>query len=295
MVFNPVWTVAQPPDARPTTEPDHPAAIPLWPNGAPGFESLRDTKETVVEFGGEQNKVIAVSNVHNPTMIPYLPPPEQATGCAVIIAPGGGHHLLAIDHEGYTVGRWLADRGVAAFVLKYRLENGTTGAKYTVAKEALADIQRAIRTVRSRASEWHINPDAVGVLGFSAGGQLAALASMQHEDGKPDASDPIDRLDSKPNFQALIYPGRCHLIVPEENAPPAFLVCSIDDRPEISAGLAEVYLRFHKAGVPAELHIFSSGGHGFGLRPSAPPKPVLKWPARLLAWLHERGFAPKQR
>jgi endo-1,4-beta-xylanase len=291
-ILNPSLTSAQPPDARPTTEPDHPAAIDLWPNGAPGFETLRDTKEVVVEFGGEQNKVVAVSNVHNPTITPYLPAPDRATGCAVIIAPGGGHYLLAIEHEGYAVGRWLADRGVAAFVLKYRLENGTTGAKYTVAKEALADIQRAIRTVRSRATEWNANPAAIGVLGFSAGGQLAALAAMQHDHGQPDATDPIDRIDCQPAFQALIYPGRCHLIVPDKNAPPAFLACTIDDRPEISAGLAEVYLRFHKAGVPTELHIFSSGGHGFGLRPNVQSKPVHEWPARFVAWLHERGFAP---
>jgi endo-1,4-beta-xylanase len=293
-VLSPKLTVAQPPDARPTTEPDHPAAIALWPDGAPGFETLRDAKEVVVEFGGEQNKVIAVSNVHNPNITPYLPAPDRATGCAVIVAPGGGHHLLAIEHEGYAVGRYLADRGVAAFILKYRLENGTTGAKYTVANEALADIQRAIRTVRSRASEWNINPKAVGVLGFSAGGQLAALAAMQHDDGQPDATDAIDRLDCKPAFQALIYPGRCRLILPGKNAPPAFLVCSVDDRPDISTGLAEVYLRFHKAGVPTELHIFSSGGHGFGLRPNAPPKPVHEWPARFVAWLNERDFAPNR-
>jgi endo-1,4-beta-xylanase len=291
----PAFVFAQPPDARPGQEPDHPASIALWPNGAPGFENLRDQKEVVKEFGGDRSKVISVSNVHNPTITPYLPATERATQCAVIVAPGGGHYLLAIEHEGYAVGQWLADHGVAAFILKYRLENGTTGAKYTVANESLADIQRAIRTVRGRASEWNINPAAVGVMGFSAGGQLAALSAMKFDDGRPDAADPIDRLGSKPNFQALIYPGRCHLILPEKDSPPAFLACSFDDRPEISAGLAEVYLRFHKAGVPAELHIFSSGGHGYGLRPNMPPNPVYQWPDRFVAWLNERGFAPSER
>jgi endo-1,4-beta-xylanase len=290
LVINPAPIVAQTPDARPGTEPDHPAAIALWPNGAPGFEKLRDEKEIVTEMGSGRGSWIAVENVHNPTIMPYLPAPDKATGCAVVVAPGGGHRLLAISHEGYSVGQWLADRGVAAFVLKYRLERGTTGAEYTVANHSLSDIHRAIRTVRSRASEWNLNPEVVGVMGFSAGGQLAALASMKFDDGQPDAADPIDRLGSKPAFQALIYPGRANLIKPDKNSPPAFLACAYDDRPDISAGLAEVYLRFHEAGVPTELHIFNSGGHGFGIRPNAPAKPVYEWPERFAEWLNERGF-----
>jgi endo-1,4-beta-xylanase len=213
----------------------------------------------------------------------------------VIVAPGGGHRLLAINHEGYSVGQWLAERGVAAFVVKYRLERGTTGAEYKYTTHALADLQRAIRTVRSRASEWNVNPEAVGVMGFSAGGEMAALAAMKYDEGQPDAADPIDRFNSKPAFQALIYPGRSQLILPDENAPPAFLACSYDDRPDISAGLAEVYLRFHKAKVPAELHIFTSGGHGFGIRPNAAPRPVDGWPARFAEWLAERGFTASGR
>ena len=293
--LNPTITMAQAPDARPGKEPEHPAAIPLWQNGAPGFENLRDAREVVTEMGRGRSSWIAVSNVHNPTITPYLPATDKTTGCAVIVAPGGGHRILAISHEGYTVGQWLADHGVAAFVLKYRLERGTTGAEYTITEHSLADIQRAIRTVRSRALEWKINPAAIGVMGFSAGGQMAALASMKYDEGQSDASDPIDRVDCKPAFQALIYPGRANLIKPDKNSPPAFLACAYDDRPDISAGLAEVYLRFHEAGVPAELHIFNSGGHGFGIRPNSSPEPVHQWPLRFVEWLNERGFMASER
>jgi acetyl esterase/lipase len=287
----PTLTTAQAPAERPGKEPDHPASIPLWANGAPGFEDKRDEKEVVVENGSGQSTWISLSNVHNPTITPYLPTPDKATGIAVVVAPGGGHRVLAMSHEGYDVGQWLADHGIAAFVLKYRLERGTTGARYSYQKEALADIQRAIRTIRGRAAEWHIKPDAIGVMGFSAGGEMAALAAKKYDDGQPDATDPIDRVSSKPAFQALIYPGKSYLIVPDKNSPPAFLACSFDDRRDIAAGLAEVYLRFHDAGVPAELHIFSSGGHGFGIRPSVTGRPVNDWPMRFVAWLDERGFA----
>jgi dienelactone hydrolase len=282
---------AQTPEGRPGAEPDHPAAIALWPNGAPGFEDKRDEKEVVTENGSGRSSWVAISNVHNPSITPYLPPADKATGIAVIVAPGGGHRLLAISQEGYDVGQWLADHGMAAFVLKYRLERGTTGANYTVAKEALADAQRAIRTVRSRAEEWHVKPDAIGIIGFSAGGQVAALAAKEYDDGDSAASDPVERASSRPAFQGLIYPGRSYFIAPDKNSPPAFLAASFDDRRDIAAGLAEVYLRFYDAGVPAELHIFSSGGHGFGIRPRVNDKPVHAWPARFVEWLHERGFA----
>ena len=122
---------------------------------------------------------------------------------------------------------------------------------------------------------------------------MAALAAKEYDQGDSAASDTIDRASSRPAFQALVYPGRAYLISPDENSPPAFLVCAFDDRRDISAGLAEVYLRFHQANVPAELHVFSSGGHGFGLRPSVSGKPVHDWPTRFVEWLHERGFAAK--
>jgi endo-1,4-beta-xylanase len=281
---------------RPAVEPEHPEPIALWPGGAPGSERFQDQKEIVTARVFGEINFIAVSNVHQPTITPYLPAADKATGAAVVIAPGGGHRFLAVSHEGYFLGKWLAEQGVAAFVLKYRLENGSSaesGAKYSRAKESLADAQRAIRLVRSRSAEWRVKPNAVGIMGFSAGGEVAALAAMKYNDFLPNKGDPIDGQSSKPVFQALIYPGGADTIQADANSPPAFLACAYDDRANISEGLAEAYLRFHKAGVNTELHVFSSGGHGFGLRPDAPRTPVNNWPTRFVEWLAERQFARK--
>jgi endo-1,4-beta-xylanase len=279
---------------RPAVEPEHPAAIALWPGGAPGSDAFKDQKETVTARVFGEINFIAVSNVHNPTITPYLPAADKSNGAAVVIAPGGAHRFLAVSHEGYFLAKWLAEQGVAAFVLKYRLENGSSpesGAKYARNKESLADAQRAIRLVRSRSAEWRVKPNAVGIMGFSAGGEVAALAAMKYDAGQPDAADPIDRLSTKPAFQALIYPGAADAIAPDKDSPPAFLACAYDDRTNISEGLAEAYLRFHQAAVNAELHIYSSGGHGFGLRPDAPRTPVNAWQSRFVEWLAERHFA----
>lgn len=155
---------------------DLPQAIPLWPDGAPGSEGNSGLAEIVDRADGKFD----VSGVHQPSITPYLPSADKATGAAVVIAPGGGHRVLCLGHEGYSLGQWMADHGLAAFVLKYRLaeEEGST---YTVDDHALVDTQRAIRLVRSRAKEWQIDPARVGVMGFSAGGELAALAGMRHD------------------------------------------------------------------------------------------------------------------
>ncbi len=263
---------------------EHPKEIPLWPSGAPGSEGK--TTPEIVERGtnGEQK----VWNIHNPSITPYLPARGKGTGAAVIVAPGGAHRYLAIDHEGYNVAQWLSERGIAAFVLKNRLAR-ETNSTYTIEGHAFADTQRAIRLVRSRSQEWGVNPAAVGVMGFSAGGELAALAGMKFDTGKADATDPIEKQNSRPDFQALIYPGRSKSIEPVKESPPAFLACAYNDRQDISEGLAEAYLRFKKAGVPAELHIYSTGGHGFGLRPSN-RRAVGAWAARFEEWLGDRGF-----
>src|SRR5205807_4127901 len=130
----------------------------------------------------------------------------------------------------------------------------------------VADGQRAMRLVRSRAPEWNFNPAAVGIVGFSAGGEIVAQAAMRAEPGKPDATDPIERQSSRPDFQGLIYPGKSPLIKPTKDSPPAFLACGFKDRKDISEGLAEVYLLFKQAGVPADLHIYATANHGFGSR-----------------------------
>jgi endo-1,4-beta-xylanase len=260
------------------------APVLLWPNGAPGSEG-KTAEETIrVNENGEH----IVSGVHRPSITPYLPSKDKTTGAAVIIAPGGGHHELWMDHEGYNVARWLSERGVAAFVLKYRLarENGST---YTIEGTALADIQRAIRLVRSRASEWGVDPQRVGVMGFSAGGELAAMASTRYEAGIAEAADRIDRESSKPAFQALLYPAIPHDMSLSKQTPPAFLVCGEEDRPDIAEGLPQLYLSLKQAGVSTELHIFARTAHGFGMRPSNRP-PVSDWPQLFLEWLDVEGM-----
>ena len=183
-------------------------------------------------------------------------------------------------------------RGVAAFVLKYRLAN-QENSPYKVEEHALADAHRAIRLVRSNAEKWNVDPERVGIIGFSAGGEVAALASQRPESGPTNADDPIDRQDSRPDFQALIYPGRSQNIVASKDSPPAFIVCGYGDRPDISEGMAEVYLKFKKAGVPAELHVYSDAGHGFGLR-ERNGGAVAKWPERLLDWMDDRGLLARK-
>jgi endo-1,4-beta-xylanase len=266
---------------------DEPKEIPLWPNGAPGSEGKTEKEFLARGTNGERS----VYRVHNPSITPYLPAKEKTTGTAVIVIPGGGHRVLAIEHEGYNVAQWLSEHGIAAFILKYRLAR-ETNSTYKVEVEALADTQRAIRLVRSRAQEWSIDPARVGVMGFSAGGELAAFASMRFDNGVDGASDTVGRQNSRPAFQALIYPGSSRKIEPTKESPPVFLACGYNDRPDISKGLAEVYLRFKELGVPAELHIYSDAGHGFGLRESNRAA-AGKWPDRFEEWLAERSLLRK--
>ena len=261
-----------------------PQAILLWPSGAPGSEGKNGEEAVRLNENGEH----IVSSVHHPSITPYLPATEKSTGAAVIIMPGGGHSELWMDHEGYNVARWLSDHGVAAFVLKYRLarEKGST---YSIEGNALQDVKRAIRLVRSRAPEWALDPRRVGVMGFSAGGELAALASTRYDAGLADASDPIERESSKPAFQALLYPAIPQDMSLSHETPPAFLVCGENDRPDISRGLPELYLALKRAGVSAELHVYAGVGHGFGVRESNRP-PVSEWTRLFLEWLDVQGF-----
>lgn len=268
------------------TTVDEPKEIPLWPNGAPGSEG-KTSKEKVRIVEDDH----VVWNIHNPSITPYIPSKDKATGAAIIIAPGGGHRELWIDHEGYRPARWLSDKGVAAFVLKYRLARDSNST-YTIDKDELADMQRAIRLVRSRAKEWGIDTARIGVMGFSAGGEVAALSAMRFDAGNPSATDPVDRLSSRPAFQALIYPGNSARFEVVNNAPPVFLVGGYNDRADIAEGLAQVYLKYKKANVPAEIHIYSSAGHGFGIR-ERNKGAVAGWPARLEEWLDDRGFLKK--
>ncbi len=267
-----------------TLHAEPPKEILLWPNGAPGSEGNDTPEKVTTSATGEQ----IVTNVHKPSITPYLPAEGKANGAAVIVAPGGGHSILCVTHEGSNVAQWLADHGTAAFVLKYRLAK-EPGSTYTVDDHAVADMSRAIRYVRSHAAELKINPAAIGVMGFSAGGEVCAIASMRFDAGKADATDPLEKISSRPDFQALIYPGRSNRIEPIKDTPPAFLAASANDREDIAEGLLPVYLNFKHAGVPVELHLYSSGGHGFGVR-NGKSAPVNAWIDRFDEWLRDRKF-----
>lgn len=260
-------------------EPD---PILLWPHGAAGSEGQTAPEKVETTKSGERN----LTSIHQPSLVPYLPPQDKSKGVAIVIAPGGGHSKLCIDHEGHNLARWLADRGVAAFVLKYRLSR-EPNSPYRLEDHAVADMQRAIRLVRSRAADWHVDPHKVGALGFSAGGELAFLAAMREGQGDSASTDPIEAQSARPDFQCLIYPGKSGLIEITKGMPQAFLVCGYSDRQDIAEGLAEVYLKFKRAKVPAELHVYAAAGHGFGVRDSTPGA-TAKWPARLEEWLADR-------
>lgn len=264
--------------------------IPLWSGDAPGSEGITTAEK--VEPPAADRAFTRVSNIHRPSITVYLSPAGKANGAAVIIAPGGGHRMLAM-HEGYDIGEWLASKGVAGFVLKYRLAR-EEGSKYTVEQHALADAQRAIRMVRSRAAEWKIDPARVGIMGFSAGGEVALLASLRFDAGNAASTDPVERFGSRPDFQALIYPGIRNVALEaiSKNTPPAFLICAHDDKSPAER-IPNVYLAMLKAEAPAELHIYARGGHGYGIRNR--PLPVSSWPARFEEWMADQGFlSPRQ-
>ncbi len=254
-----------------------PKAILLWPSGAPGSESRQHEPE---HREGDN-----ITNVHAPSITPFLPDADQATGTAVIICPGGGHAKLCLGHEGYSLGEWMRDHGIAAFVLKYRLSK-EPDSPYTLEDHAMADARRAIRTVRSRAAEWHLNPERIGIIGFSAGGELAAYSAMESDLGKVDSLDPVERASCRPDFQGLIYPGKSSTFSAKAGMPPVFIACGYGDRPDISEGMASVYLQYKAAGVKAELHIFANAKHGFGYRKSAASTSAAsRWPDRFYEWL----------
>jgi len=264
---------------------DHPE-IPLYRYGAPGSEGK--TAAEVDEPPNQAHGYLKVTQVHKPSLTVFLPPADKATGAAMIIAPGGGHQFLNFDQEGTYVAEYLNSIGVAGLVLKYRLAR-EPGSTYKVEVDALGDAQRAIRLVRSRAEEWHINPARVGIMGFSAGGEVSALAATRFDAGKADAADGIDRFSSRPDFDALIYPGiRAENYTIPKDMPPTFLLCADNDRGP-SAALAGLYPLLKAAGVQTEVHVYASGGHGFGINPNTRnPSPVATtWFLRLGDWLKD--------
>jgi acetyl esterase/lipase len=257
--------------------------INLWPDAA----TVAGTEVWVERGKGTVDR--AVSSVHQPAITVYLPERENATGAAVVIAPGGGFSHLAIDKEGHDIARWLTKIGVAGFVLKYRLPK-TKDAGYTI-DTALQDTQRALRLVRSRAREWNVDTTRVGLMGFSAGGALAALAGARFDDGSANAADPIDRESSRPDFLVIGYGAIPDDVAVTANTPPSFLVHADNDRLS-SEKSVRYYLALKKAGVPAEMHIYARGGHGFGIQSTG--LPVASWSKRCVEWMANQGLLRKR-
>jgi len=270
--------------------PANPVTIPLWPGGVPG--------------------ALGTEEADKPSLTIYLPAPPQATGTGIVVCPGGGYGGLALDHEGHQVARLLTSRGVAAFILKYRL-----GPRYHH-PVMLNDVLQAIRTVRATAAQYGLKPDRIGVLGFSAGGHLASTAATLFDRGDPAAATTVGRTSSRPDFAVLAYPviqmggdvthkgSQNNLLGPDappelaaklstdkqvtKDTPPTFLFHTDEDDGVPAENSVLFYLALRKAGVPAELHIYEKGQHGVGL---APGDPVLRtWTDRLFDWMTVRGL-----
>lgn len=273
-------------------------AVRLWPNGAPGSEGITEkevsaTSTTPKYSGWPSNYTVT----HDPVIYVFLPPKEKANGAAMIVAPGGGHRQLVIEKEGWEVADWLNSNGIAAFVLKYRLAKAP-GSKYTLPNEVYADAARSVRLVRSRAQEWGVDPARLGFIGFSAGGEVAGMIGTKFDPGKPDAADPVERFSSRPDFSILIYPWyRPGANKPDDSplfpipsdAPPVFMVCTTEDRSHVEPTV-KFYMELEAKNIPTEMHIYATGPHGFGLRPTSKPLPVNAWPDRLKDWLADRGI-----
>ena len=271
--------------------PGH-TTLPVWPHAAPGAPAnpapeLDTTTPKEKLIAGRP--VIRLGNVSTPTLTLYTPTGKN-TGAAVVVFPGGSYRILAIDLEGTEVCDWLTSSGITCVLLKYRVPD--TG-PYPKSAAALQDAQRALGIVRSHAAEWHIDPQRIGVLGFSAGAHLAAALSTHFEARLYDPIDAADTLSCRPDFAVIVYPG--YLAIAEENfapnseihvtdkTPPSFIVQAEDD--PVHAENATVYfLALKNAKVPAELHIYAQGGHGYGLRRTA--LSVTTWPQLVETWLH---------
>jgi endo-1,4-beta-xylanase len=272
-----------------TDVPQIPFEVALWPNGAPGSEGMAGQKE-IVEGPGPTHDNTRVHNIHNPSITPFLAPRTGEANTAVIIAPGGGHRYLSIDTEGYNVAKYLNTIGVSAFVLKYRLAH-EQGSHYRVEVEALADAQRAVRLVRSRAAEWNIDPAHLVMMGFSAGGELTGLAATHYDSGKSDSADPVERESCRPDFQVLIYPGGQPATWNITKETPQAFLLGADNDPITAKNVPAIYAALLKAGVPAEVHVFVDGGHGFGIREHPKPLPSAStWQFRLRDWMKDRGL-----
>ncbi|MEB0262853.1 MULTISPECIES: alpha/beta hydrolase [unclassified Mucilaginibacter] len=260
--------------------------IPLWAKGAPGFENRRNEPEQAKDYW--------VKNIHNPSITVYLPPADKANGAAVVICPGGGHRLLVFNAEGVAPAKFYNELGVAVFILKYRLGRDTLS-PYKVDIHPKQDAYRAMRLVRSRAAEFHIDTNRIGMMGFSAGGEVVDMVAFSGWQGDTKAADPIDRGNAKPNFIVQVYPGPG--FVPEKipaDAPPAFLVAANDDAC-CSLPIIQLLQRYREAKVPVEMHMYARGDHAFNMGNNRKLKSINNWPQRLADWLEDSNILQPER
>jgi acetyl esterase/lipase len=291
--------------------------IPIWPGIAPGSadSTLKEEyRDRPITDGTGVSRDRSVRDITMPTLTVYLPASRNTTGTAVVICPGGGFGHLAIDKEGHDVARWLQSRDIAGVVVKYRCPDPDVG--LYVPNGSIPDMQRAIRITRLSAGKWNIDPRKIGVMGFSAGGYMAAAAGTLFDEGNPDADDPIRRISCRPDFIVPVYPlislelqgsrsaGLLKRMLGQNlndkliteysfdtrvtsQTPPTFLVHAHDDGLSVEHSI-RFYLALRKAEVPAELHVYSKGGHGFGIRQRG--QPVSAWCERWLEWMRLEGF-----
>jgi acetyl esterase/lipase len=263
--------------------PEH-LTLEIWPHGAPGAPAnpgIEGDTTTAKDNLVAGRRVIRIGNVSKPTLTLYTPTGKNM-GAAVVVFPGGAYRILAIDLEGTEVCDWLNSAGITCVLLKYRVP-GT----------ALQDAQRALGIVRSHAAEWHIDSHRIGVLGFSAGAHLAAALSTHFDRRLYDPVDTVDQVSCRPDFAVIVYPGYLAIaeqnfapnseIHPSEETPPTFLVQAEDDPVHVENSLV-YFLALKNAKVPAEMHIYAQGGHGYGLRRTE--LPVTGWPSLVETWLH---------
>ncbi|MFD0793374.1 alpha/beta hydrolase [Mucilaginibacter litoreus] len=252
--------------------------IPLWKNGAPGFEARRNEPEVAKDY--------YVRNIHNPSLTVFLPPADKANGAAVIVCPGGGHRLLVYNSEGVEPAKFYNSLGITVFVLKYRLGRDTLS-PYNVDIHPRQDALRAMRLVRSKAAKYHLDTARIGIMGFSAGGEVVDMVAFNNNAANPAAKDPVDRLSAKPDFIVQVYPGPGY--VPETipaNAPPAFLVAANDDAC-CSLPIIKLLQAYREAKVPVEMHMYAKGDHAFNMGKNRNLVSINNWPQRLADWLQD--------
>jgi acetyl esterase/lipase len=269
--------------------------VKLWPGAPPGYQppaGEEGDKSKPSDRGVEGKPVIRIGNVSQPAIEVFLPPEDRRSGAAMVICPGGGFNILAWDLEGTEVAQWLNGQGIAAFVLKYRVPTNAHSVNW---EPPAQDAQRAIRWVRSKAAEMKLDKEKVGILGFSAGGCTAARATLHQSPNLYEAIDKVDEESAKPNLTVLIYPA--YLVNKESKlledikvdatTPPMFLAYAFDDpvRPE---NAIEFYAALKRAGVASELHLYDTGGHGYGLRKGS--NPAASWADRCGEWLTRKNW-----